>query len=149
LPRPIGGFLLIEVLVALVITAVATAALVNFQLELYRAGALAAQRTDALSVAAVRLEALQGGIRAGSEQPESGTESVDAMADGEPFASGTVYLTEWTLTAAVGVVMVDVTARWEDRDGRAYVIALSSAAVPLAALGSGMLAVKPEYIGLP
>ncbi len=144
-----AGFLLIEVLVALAIAAVTLAALVRFQVDLYRAGAQAAQRADALTVAASHIEALQGAVRAGGLPPERGVEMVHASPDGEPLASGIIYVREWTLTASDGVLLIDVTARWEGGDGLAHVVALSSAALPGAALDSGRVAVRPEFIGLP
>ncbi len=133
---------------ALAVAAISLAALVGFQVELYRSGALASQRTDALAVAADRIESLRTALRAGAA-PESGAESVQTAPDGEPLPSGTVYESEWSLTSADGVMMVDVTVRWEDAGGRTHVVALSTAAEPHAALASGAAAIKPEFIGLP
>lgn len=143
------GFLLIEVMIALAVAAVTLSALIRFQVDLYHAGALAAQRADALAIAASRIEALQSAVRAGDFPPESGVEIVQAMPDGESLASGIAYVREWTVTAADGVLLIDVTARWVGGEGLAHVVALSSAAVPAAALVSGRDALKPEYIGLP
>lgn len=148
-PRHVAGFLLIEVLVALMIAAIALSALVRFQVELYRAGALASQRADALMIASGQMESLQAGVRAGMLTPSGGTDSVQTAPDAEPLSSGAVYVREWSLTAADGILLIDVMVRWDGADSRDHVVALSSAAQPHAALAAGVVAAKPDFIGLP
>lgn len=147
--RGAAGFLLIEVLVALTVAAVALAALIRFQVEIQRAGTLAAQRADALMIAAGQIESLWAAIHAGETGAAGAVDQIDHGPDGEPLASGTVYLREWTLSAANSVVWINVVARWEGGDGTAHAVELSSAATMGAAFDSGLVAVRGEFVGLP
>lgn len=147
--RHTGGFLLIEALAALTVAAIGLSALIRFQVEVQRAGMLAAQRVDALAVASMQLESLQAAIHVGDISTAGGVDAVDLGPDGEPLSSGVVYTREWRLTPADGVVWIDVSAEWAAGDGGMHRVMLSSAATADAARDSGHLAARGEFIGLP
>lgn len=147
--RPAAGFLLIEALAALTIAAIGLSALIRFQIEVQRAGVLAAQRFDALAVASMQLESLQAAIHAGDISAAGGVDAVDLGPDGEPLSSGIVYTREWRLTPADGIIWIDVSTAWATGNGETHRILLSSAATADAARDSGNLAARAAFIGLP
>lgn len=120
-----SGYLLIEVLITLAITAVTVSALVRFQVELHQGAALAAQRSDALMLAAAKMEVLTTRLHAGTAIPADGADS------------GPLHDRQWTLSASGHddrLIRIEVTVDWQGIDQQSHQIRLTGLAEPAASL---------------
>lgn len=145
------GFLLLEVLIALLIVTLALSALIRLQIEIRQTGNAAGEHALALGLAVDRLEDLTSMVRSSTTPgPLSGLEVLSTGPDGEPLPAAVIYHREWVMSPGDGVMQIDVTVDWPGRDGRQQRIMLSTRAQPAAAHGSALLAPAPmDPIRLP
>lgn len=134
--RAAGGYLLIEVLIALLLAAGLLPALVALQLGLYRDGRLAAERSIAAAHAEHGLESLFGRLRAGEDIPPA-----TGLTDPEELPPR--YWRSRSVAPMQQVTALEVVVAWPEPDtGPPRRVALPARAQPAAAADSGRAATR-------
>ena len=103
---------MIEVMVALLLTAIAVIGIVGLYSVQTRASSWSRHSTEAAVLAADKMEFL----RTQGTLPATGQDVVDAL--GNPVA-GAPYTRDWTITPGATITNYEVTVGW-DEDGRPY-----------------------------
>ncbi len=109
---------MIEVMVALLLTAIAVIGIVGLYAVQTRASSWSRHSTEASMLAADKMEFL----RTQGTLPATGTDVVDTL--GNPLVGGP-YTRTWTITPGVAITNYQVTVQW-DEDGTPYTTTMRS-----------------------
>jgi Tfp pilus assembly protein PilV len=113
--RPEGGFTMVEVMIALLLTAVAVVGVLGVYLAQSRASSFSRHTSEAVTLAQDKLEQLR-------TQPATATSGSETNINERAAATG-IFTRRWTVTLGTGYADVVVTISWsEDGFARQFVL---------------------------
>ena len=106
-----NGFTMIELMIAVLITAIALSGIIALFMSQNRAAGTSRRSSEATALAIDKLEKLRT-----ASAPASGTDTVDVQG-----GSGGAFTRTWTVTAGAGSAYYDITVnvQWDDQSGSA------------------------------
>lgn len=124
-PRPEGGFTMMEVLIALAILLLGIAGLLSMQMSAMRATSFSRHATEASMLAEDKMEALRTVATASITCPSVAacTETVDAR--GNLDADGP-YTRVWTPSTLGGETLLTVVVSWNEQGGDPHNITMTT-----------------------
>jgi Tfp pilus assembly protein PilV len=113
--RPEGGFTMVEVMIALLLTAVAVVGVLGVYLAQSRASSFSRHTSEAVTLAQDKLEQLR-------TQPATATSGSETNINERGAATG-IFTRRWAVTLGTGYADVVVTISWsEDGFARQFVL---------------------------
>lgn len=109
-----SGFTMIELMIAVLLTAIAMSGIIALFLSQNRASGVSRHTSEASALAQDKLEKLRTMSTA-----TAGTETVDAQGN---VGSANLYTRTWTVTAQTGYSDLSVTVSWDENGGTRSVV---------------------------